>query len=239
MRASVIIPCRNGEGIVAEAVRSAFSQAEPPLEVIVVDDASTDRTSDAARAAGARVLRTDQRRNAGGARNIGIEASSGDVLAFLDADVVAPADWLARVRAAFGNDPQVVAVGGSVVNGRPGVWGDLDLLVNNAGLAPPMGPLPDVEWDKIQTVLDTNMTGLVALTRALLPTLIERKGAVINLSSVAAPRSRGSSRRSASPTAERPSARCALSRRTSARTPPSARRSSRAAAGSGTTRRSS
>jgi len=132
MRASVIIPCRNGEGIVAEAVRSAFSQAEPPLEVIVVDDASTDRTSDAARAAGARVLRTDQRRNAGGARNIGIEASSGDVLAFLDADVVAPADWLARVRAAFGNDPQVVAVGGSVVNGRPGVWGDLDLYLNHS-----------------------------------------------------------------------------------------------------------
>ena len=67
-----------------------------------------------------------------------------------------------------------------------GGWGDVDLLVNNAGLAPPMGPLPEVEWDKIQTVLDTNMTGLVALTRALLPTLIERKGAIVNLSSVAA-----------------------------------------------------
>lgn len=67
-----------------------------------------------------------------------------------------------------------------------GEWGDIDLLVNNAGLAPPMGSLPDVEWDQIQTVLDTNMTGLVALTRALLPRLIERKGAVINLSSVAA-----------------------------------------------------
>jgi glycosyltransferase involved in cell wall biosynthesis len=107
-------------------------QAEPPLEVIVVDDASTDATSQAARAAGARVLRTETHRNAGGARNLGIEASSGDVLAFLDADVVAPADWLARVRAAFANDPQVVAVGGSVVNGRPGVWGDLDLYLNHS-----------------------------------------------------------------------------------------------------------
>lgn len=132
MRASVIIPCRNGERIVSEAVRSALSQTEPPLEVFVVDDSSTDGTSDAARAAGARVLRSEQRRNAGGARNIGIEASSGDVLAFLDADVVAPRDWLERVGAAFGSDREIVAVGGSVRNGRPGAWGDLDLYLNHS-----------------------------------------------------------------------------------------------------------
>jgi glycosyltransferase involved in cell wall biosynthesis len=132
MRASVIIPCRNGERVVSEAVRSALSQTEPPLEVFVVDDASTDGTSNAARAAGARVLRTERHRNAGGARNIGIEASTGDVLAFLDADVVAPPDWLERVAAAFGSDCEIVAVGGSVRNGRPGVWGDLDLYLNHS-----------------------------------------------------------------------------------------------------------
>lgn len=64
-------------------------------------------------------------------------------------------------------------------------WGDIDLLVNNAGLAPPMSDLQDSEWDDLQTVLETNITGLVALTRALLPKLIERKGGVVNLSSVA------------------------------------------------------
>jgi serine 3-dehydrogenase len=65
-------------------------------------------------------------------------------------------------------------------------WNGIDLLLNNAGLAPPTHPLPQTDWERIETVIDTNVTGLVALTRALLPTLIERKGQIINLSSVAA-----------------------------------------------------
>jgi serine 3-dehydrogenase len=65
-------------------------------------------------------------------------------------------------------------------------WGEIDLLLNNAGLAPPTDPLPDTDWDRIEEVVDTNIIGLVALTRALLPTLVERKGQIINLSSVAA-----------------------------------------------------
>ena len=64
--------------------------------------------------------------------------------------------------------------------------GPIDLLVNNAGLAPPMSNLQDAEQGPIDTVIDTNIAGLVALTRAMLPGLIARKGAVINLSSVAA-----------------------------------------------------
>ena len=64
-------------------------------------------------------------------------------------------------------------------------WGEIDLLLNNAGLAPPTDPLPDTDWERVETVIDTNITGLVALTRALLPRLIERKGQIINLGSVA------------------------------------------------------
>lgn len=74
----------------------------------------------------------------------------------------------------------------SELGGLSGGWEQVDVLLNNAGLAPPMGPLPEVEWERLEQVIDTNITGLVALTRALLPRLIERKGAVINLSSVAA-----------------------------------------------------
>ena len=64
--------------------------------------------------------------------------------------------------------------------------GPIDLLLNNAGLAPPMSNLQDADQAPLDTVIDTNVVGLVALTRALLPGLIERQGAIINLSSVAA-----------------------------------------------------
>jgi serine 3-dehydrogenase len=65
-------------------------------------------------------------------------------------------------------------------------WDAIDLLLNNAGLAPPTDPLSDTDWQRIDDVIATNVTGLVALTRALLPKLVEREGAIINLSSVAA-----------------------------------------------------
>jgi serine 3-dehydrogenase len=65
-------------------------------------------------------------------------------------------------------------------------WGEIDLLLNNAGLAPPMEPLQDSAQEPLDNVIETNITALVALTRALLPRLIERRGAVINMSSVAA-----------------------------------------------------
>jgi len=132
MRASVVIPCRNAERTVVDAVRSALEQTEPPVEVLVVDDASTDGSAAAARRAGARVIQNGSRRNAGGARNAGIDAARGDAFAFLDADAVAPRDWLARARRAFESDGGIVAVGGRIANGRPGRWGELDWFLNHS-----------------------------------------------------------------------------------------------------------
>ena len=83
-------------------------------------------------------------------------------------------------------DMQDLANFGAELAALPEQFRPVDLLLNNAGLAPPMNNLQNAEQGPLDTVIDTNVTGLVALTRALLPTLVERKGAIINLSSVAA-----------------------------------------------------
>lgn len=62
----------------------------------------------------------------------------------------------------------------------------IDLLVNNAGLAQGTKPAQDALLSDWRTMIDTNITALVTLTHALLPTLIERHGAIINISSTAA-----------------------------------------------------
>lgn len=64
--------------------------------------------------------------------------------------------------------------------------GGVDLLVNNAGLALGTAPAQDSKLGQWREMIDTNVTGLVAMTHALLPRLIERKGGIVNLSSVAA-----------------------------------------------------
>ncbi|HEX9965623.1 MAG TPA: SDR family NAD(P)-dependent oxidoreductase [Allosphingosinicella sp.] len=74
----------------------------------------------------------------------------------------------------------------AAVDSLPADFRDIDLLVNNAGLAPPLETLQESRLEPALVAIETNVVGLVALTRKLLPGLIERKGAVINLSSVAA-----------------------------------------------------
>src|SRR5690349_2971141 len=59
--------------------------------------------------------------------------------------------------------------------------GAFDALLNTAGLAPPMTTMQDADLPALENAIQTNVTGLVALTRALLPGLIARKGVVINL----------------------------------------------------------
>jgi len=75
---------------------------------------------------------------------------------------------------------------GPALAALPGRYRDIDLLLNNAGLASPMSNLQDAEQEPLDVAIETNVTGLVVLTRTLLPKLIERKGAIVNLCSIAA-----------------------------------------------------
>ena len=68
----------------------------------------------------------------------------------------------------------------------PADFAGIDVLVNNAGLALGTGPAQTSSLDQWRQMIDTNVTGLVTITRKLLPLLIERRGAIINLGSVAA-----------------------------------------------------
>jgi glycosyltransferase involved in cell wall biosynthesis len=86
---SAVIPTRNRARMVCEAVESALCQRHGEVEVIVVDDASTDDTANVlARSFASRIclVRLPQRRGAGAARNAGVRLASGELVAFLDDD---------------------------------------------------------------------------------------------------------------------------------------------------------
>ncbi|OSZ69598.1 NADP-dependent 3-hydroxy acid dehydrogenase [Sphingomonas sp. IBVSS2] len=74
----------------------------------------------------------------------------------------------------------------AALDGLPEGFRDIDLLVNNAGLALGLEPAQQASLANWRTMIDTNVTALVSITHKLLPGLIARKGAIINLSSVAA-----------------------------------------------------
>jgi serine 3-dehydrogenase (NADP+) len=77
------------------------------------------------------------------------------------------------------------AIAASIASLPPDFSG-IDLLVNNAGLALGTAPAQSASLDDWRTMIDTNVTALVTLTRRLLPALIERRGVIVNISSTAA-----------------------------------------------------
>lgn len=115
MRVTVIIPCYNVEAYVHDCVRSALDQTYDELEVIAVDDGSTDETGVCLDAMAAeddrlRVVRQDNR-GLGAARNVGIDLATGEALFFLDGDDALPPSALEHLVVAIEESASELAVG--------------------------------------------------------------------------------------------------------------------------------
>jgi glycosyltransferase involved in cell wall biosynthesis len=170
---SVVIPTWNRARLVCEAVESALAQRPGSVEVIVVDDGSTDGTREVlARRFGdsIRVLSTGRRGGPGAARNAGVGEARGELLAFLDSDdlwLPGKLDAELRVLERFPDAEVVVSDSLNFIEGRPD---ELSRFAQNGLLAATGGqprPLSACRW--LWTNIHNNMaTCSITLRRAAL-----------------------------------------------------------------------
>jgi len=109
LKVSIVIPAFNQEAYVGQAVESALAQTYSPVDVVVVDDGSTDATAAALRRFETRRdVTVIHQSNAGlpAARNRGLEAAQGDLVTFLDADDFLASAYVERLAHALASDPE-------------------------------------------------------------------------------------------------------------------------------------
>src|ERR1039457_4398877 len=114
LRVSILIPAYNAEATILQALDSALAQTLADIEIIVIDDASTDRTAGIVQScalADSRIRIHTMRENGGpaAARNAGIALANGEWLALLDADDTMSSDRLQRLLDAAGAEDVLVA----------------------------------------------------------------------------------------------------------------------------------
>lgn len=112
---SVIVPAFNNEKTIGETVKSLKNMDYPKdrLEIIVVDDASTDKTAEVALSHGATVVRREERGGCAAAKNTGVNHAKNEIIAFIDSNVRAAKNWLKELVKPF-EDLAVGAVGGFI-----------------------------------------------------------------------------------------------------------------------------
>lgn len=111
---SVVVPAYNEERLLPFCLEALKNQAfYADFEVIVIDNGSTDRTSEIAKEFGFRLIR-EQKRGVGRALRAGCRAARGEIIAVTNADTIVPLNWLAKIEENFLLNPQAVAVGGTV-----------------------------------------------------------------------------------------------------------------------------
>ncbi len=103
MKVSIVIPAYNEEQSLPQTLRAALAQDYPDFEVIVVDNASTDKTSDVARSFGVKAVK-EGNKGLLHARERGRLEATGDVIANIDADCLPDPTWLSRGVALFAHE---------------------------------------------------------------------------------------------------------------------------------------
>ncbi len=109
---SVVLPHYNRSHLLALSLRALAEQTYSPIEVIVVDDGSTDDSIQVAHAMGATVVRTPTNSGPPAARNLGAEHAKGEYLIFVDSDIALEPDAVANAVQMLESDRRLGAVGG-------------------------------------------------------------------------------------------------------------------------------
>ena len=115
MKFSILVPAYNEEQSISSCLNSLISVVYDDKEIIVIDDASTDRTVQAIEKLlykGIVLVRREKNGGRAAALNSGLQRAAGDVIITTDADTVVPSDWLQRFKSCF-EQQGVVAVGGA------------------------------------------------------------------------------------------------------------------------------
>lgn len=126
MTFSIIIPAYNEEKYIGRCLKSVAAlkiPADSSLEVIVVNNASTDKTAEVAKAVlpEAKIVE-EPKKGLTRAYNRGAREAQGEILAFVDADMVLPANHLERITREFKKDPKLVALSGPYLWNDGGWW---------------------------------------------------------------------------------------------------------------------
>ncbi|MHB8651776.1 MAG: glycosyltransferase family 2 protein [Minisyncoccota bacterium] len=118
MKISFVIPAHNEEVLIGEclsALQSALAAGDYDAEIIVVNNASTDRTGEIARSFRGVWVIDEPRKGLSQARHAGFSAARGDLIANIDADTLVPKGWLPVVMDEFERDQNLVALSGPFI----------------------------------------------------------------------------------------------------------------------------
>ena len=136
MKISVIVCAHNEEAFIAACVCSLLAQTRLPDEILVINNASSDRTGQVARALpGIRVI-DEPTKGLVVARERARQEAAGDLLVYVDADCRAPLTWLARIEERFDRDPSLIALSGNYRFYDWDWWGRLLIRAYDFSLGP-------------------------------------------------------------------------------------------------------